>query len=147
MKVILTKDVPGIGRMYDVKNVAEGYASNFLFPRGLAKVATDAEIKRVEATKAAHEAEMKVQENLLAKSLESLKDKTITIAAKANEKGHLFSGITAEKIAKALQAETRMNVAASLIELKTPIKEVGEHTVDVSLGGKITKIKVEIQGE
>src|SRR4051812_28952556 len=104
MKVIFTKDVSGVARMYDVKNVADGYALNFLFPRNLAQRATSEVVKNLGEMKAANEVEAKVQENLLIKSLETLKDSVITLKGKSNDKGHLFSGIHGEELSKALKS-------------------------------------------
>lgn len=147
MKVILQKDVSGLGKMFDIKNVADGYAANFLLPKGLAILASAAEQKRVGALKASREAEHKLQENLLLKILEDLKGKSVVVKAKANEKGHLFSGIHARELAAALLKETRLSVPAEAINLKTPIKEVGSHTVEVSIGDKRSSFVVEIVAE
>lgn len=150
MKVILQKDVSGLGKMYDIKNVADGYAINFLLPKGLVILASTTEQKRVGQLKASREAEQQVQENLLLKTLEELKGKSIVVKAKANEKGHLFSGIHARELAAALLKETRLSVPAEAINLKTPIKEIGLHSVEIVLdekGDKRTSFTVEIVGE
>lgn len=147
MKVILQKDVSGLGKMYDIKNVADGYAANFLLPKGLAILASTSEQKRVASLKASREAEHRLQENLLLKILEDLKGKSIVVKAKANEKGHLFSGIHARELAAALLKETRLSVPVEAINLKTPIKEVGSHEIEVFVGDKRTAFKVEVVGE
>ena len=147
MKVILQKDVSGLGKMFDLKNVADGYATNFLFPKGLAVLASAEEQKRIGKIKATKEAEVKIQENLLLKILEELKSKTVTIKAKANEKGHLFSGIHARELAAALMKETRLSVPTEAINLKNPIKEVGSHNVEISVGDKKSSFTVEIIAE
>lgn len=147
MKVILQKDVFGLGKMFDLKNVADGYATNFLFPKGLAVLASTEEQKRIGKIKATKEAEVKIQENLLLKILEELKSKTVTIKAKANEKGHLFSGIHEDKLAAALMKETRLSVPVEAINLKNPIKELGSHEVEVMVGDKKSSFTVEIVSE
>jgi len=147
MKIILKKDVRGLGRAYDVKNVADGYAANFLFPQGLAVKASDSELKKVDGLKATREADLKVQENLLIKVLGELKDKSITIEVKANEKGHLFSGIRADKLSELLMKETRLNIPVSYIKLENPIKEIGSHKVGVEVGDKKASFTVEVVGE
>lgn len=134
MKVIFKKDVPGIGRMHDVKNVADGYAINFLFPRNLAVAASATAVKDIEKKKADKAAEAQVQENLLIKSLATLKDSTVTLRGKASEKGHLFSSIHAEDISKALAEQVHMSVDARFIKIAHPIKEVGEHVINVEVG-------------
>lgn len=147
MKVIFIKDVSGVARMYDVKNVADGYALNFLLPRGMAKRATPDVVKKMEEARAAHDSEIKIQENLLIKSLETLKDTTVALKGKANEKGHLFSGIHGEEISKALKIQTNIEVDPRLISLKKPIKEIGEHTIDVVVGDNKGSFKLEVIAE
>ncbi len=145
MKVILKKDVQGLGKMHDIKNVADGHALNFLFPRGLATPATPQQIASVEKMKAEKDAEAKVQENLLLKSLAKLKDSTVKLTGKANDKGHLFSGIHVDEVAQALQEQLSMTVEARFIELAKPIKEVGEHAATVVIGDKRGTFKILVE--
>ena len=136
MKVILLTDVQNVGHKHDVKEVASGYASNFLIPRKLAEIATDIKVKRGSALKKQHEAERKVQEELLSKNVESLKNISIEINAKANEKGHLFKGIHKEDIILQLKEQAHIDIASEMIVLEHPIKEVGEVTIEVKAGDK-----------
>ena len=146
MKVILKKDVAGLGRMHDIKNVSDGHALNFLFPRGLAIPATPKDVAAIERVKAEKETQAQVQENLLMKSLAKLKDSSITLTGKANDKGHLFSGIHAAEIAQALQEQLKMTVEARHIELTGgTIKEVGEHAAAVVVGDKRGSFKVVVE--
>mgnify|MGYP001600522421 FL=1 len=87
MKIILLKDVPKVGRRYDVKDVADGYALNLLIPKGLAKIATPDAVKKIEETKKNDLTQKKIQEELLLKSLESIKNITLVIKGKANGQG------------------------------------------------------------
>jgi len=105
MKIILLKDIPKVGRKYDIKNVADGYALNLLIPRGLAQIATPQTEKNIEAMKAKDLVEKKVQGELLVKNLEVLKDLVINMKEKANEKGHLFAGVTKEKLKRYLKLQ------------------------------------------
>ena len=103
MKVILTKDIPNIGKKYDVKNVSDGYARNFLFPKKLAIVATEKEIKNLEAKKekAKAEAEKDLTKNQeIARKLESME---IEVPAKIGKEGNLYASISSAQIAKALK--------------------------------------------
>ena len=100
MKVILLKDVAKIGRKYDIKNVADGYALNMLIPRGLAVVATEQAMKKVETLKVNDTTDKKIQTELLLKNLEVIKNLTLNLKEKANEKGHLFAGVTREMLAQ-----------------------------------------------
>ncbi len=142
MKVILLKDVQHVGRKNEVKEVAEGYAINFLFPRGLAKVGTPKGIKDAEGQMAQIEADRKVKEELLAKNIEDLSKVTIEFKEKVNEKGHLFAGISKEMLAEKLKAQTRLNITPEFIQLEHPIKEMGEHVVEVKAHGKTGKFKL-----
>ena len=96
MKIILLKDIPKIGRKYDVKDVADGYALNLLIPRELAAIASPQAMKRVEQMKEKEGAEKKIQADLLLKNLETIKGLTLNLKEKANDKGHLFAGVTKE---------------------------------------------------
>ena len=142
MKVIFLKQVPRVARKYDVKEVADGYALNFLFPKELAEMATDKSMTKLEALRTSHMAEESVQADLLAKNIETLKEVTLMIDAKANEKGHLFAAIHKEEIAELLAKETHLAVPLSSIELPRRIKEVGEYIVEVKAGSVTGSFKV-----
>src|SRR3990167_7311995 len=103
MKVILLKDIGGVGQRYEVKNVAEGYASNFLLPRKLAVMATEKEIERLNIERLKDEGRRKMREETLEKNIEKLAETKITIKAKASEAGHLFAGIHKKDILKAFK--------------------------------------------
>ena len=147
MKVIFLQDVTGKGRKYDIKNVADGYALNFLFPKELAKRATDESIKKIEVEKTRLAEDKKIQEDLLLKNLESLKSQTILIKGKVNEKGHLFAGIHKEELAQKIEEISGFKIDPEFIELKHPLKEVGEHDVKIKVGEKEGKVKVSIIAE
>lgn len=136
--------MPNVGRKYDVKNVSDGHALNFLIPRGLASAATPALIKRVEQQRAAQAEELKIKENLLAKNLKEIGEIKIQIAEKANEKGHLFSGIHKERISEEIKKQTRLDVSPQFIILEKPLKEIGEHKMKVSVSGKEAQFIVEV---
>ena len=147
MKIILIKDVAKLGRKYDIKTVSDGHALNLLIPQGLAITATSEALKRLEADKARMEVDRKVREDLLTKNIADLKDVTVTIAGKANAKGHLFAGLHADVIAAEMQKQTRLQIDPSFIQLDQPLKEVGEHMVEVKVGGKSGKFKLVIEGK
>jgi large subunit ribosomal protein L9 len=147
MKVILLKDVPKVGRKYDIKNVADGYALNMLIPRGMAQVATPAAVEKIEKVKANDMTERRIQEELLVKNLEILKKTTITLTEKANEKGNLFAGVTKEMLVSEIEKSTRLQLNPEFIKLDKPLKEVGVHTIIVEAMGKKAEFTVEIQAE
>ena len=144
MKVILLKYVPKTGNKYDIIEVSDGFALNSLFPRGLAERATPNGIKKVESLKAGEEAQRAVREDLLLKNLKELNDVKITISGKANEKGHLFAGIHKDEIIHALREQKQIDMDAAHIILDKPLKEVGEHKVNVKVQDKTSHFTVEL---
>jgi len=136
MKVILLKSVPKVGNKHDVVNVAEGYAMNALFPRKLAEAATEKALARVKDLKSKEEADRAVQEELLIKNLKAVSDISIEIKGKANDKGHLFAGLHKEEIAAALKEQARFEVSPEYVILEKPVKEVGEHKIEIKVQDK-----------
>ena len=141
MKIILLKDIPKIGKRYDVKDVKDGYALNSLIPNKLAIPATDNAVKSIGIEKAREEGERMVQNELIMKNLEGLKDTTLTVSVKTNEKGHLFAGLHAVDIVKEIEKQTRLSIDPELIKLDNPIKEIGEY----SIGIKDMKFSLRVQ--
>jgi ribosomal protein L9 len=86
-----------------------------------------------------------VHDELLAKNLKDLEGKTLTVSGKANDKGHLFAGLHKEEITAELLKQTQLQIDPSFIELAHPIKELGEHTVEVKGGGRSAKFKLLVQ--
>jgi len=134
VKVILKQDVRGIGRKYEVKNVADGYAVNFLLPRKLAEFASPEAVKKAELLKVATAAEIEIRESLTKAQIETLKTVKIELKKKANEKGHLFEKVHESEISDALKSKAHADIAPEFIKLETPIKELGEHKVKVEVG-------------
>lgn len=147
MKIILLKDIPKVGKKYDIKNVADGYALNLLIPRGLAQICTPQAEKNIEAMKSKDLVEKKVQGELLLKNLGVIKSLVLTVKEKANDKGHLFAGITKERLAEEILKTARLNIDPESIKLEKHIKEVGEHKVSVEVMDKKTEFTVVIERE
>ncbi len=147
MKIILLKDIPKVGRKYDIKDVADGYALNMLIPHGAAQVATPHAIKNVESMKVRYSAEQKVQGELLLKSLETIKSLKLNLKEKANDKGHLFAGVTKEMLISEVQKAARLNLDPESVKLAKPLKETGEHKVTVEAMGKKAEFTVVIEAE
>ncbi len=144
MKVILNHDIPKVGKKYDVKDVADGYALNFLLPKGMAETATPKAMKKLDGLKATLAVERKVQEDLLAKNLKSLDGVRLEMEEKANDKGHLFAGLHTDQIVPALKKQTGVDVLPEFILLDKPIKELGEHSIEVKVGEKSAKFTLVI---
>jgi large subunit ribosomal protein L9 len=144
MKVIFLSDVPRVGKKYDVKDVPGGYAENFLIPRKLAEPATPKALAMLEIRKNEILVVKEVQAELLSKNLEEIKGKVVHIEAKADEKGHLFSGIRAEEIVVAMKKEHHADITPEFIVLEKPIKQVGEFDIQISIQGKKSLFKLVI---
>lgn len=129
MKVILLKDVRGVGQHHEIKTVADGYATNYLFPSGLAEPATGEKLKNLETQKTAHEAGLVEEERNLTNKIQSLRGKRVALQSRATEKGGLFKSIGPKDIARAILAEHSLEIPESAIVVANPIKTVGEHTV------------------
>lgn len=125
MKVILLQDVEKTGKKLEVKNVADGFAKNLLIPKGLAKPATKEALKWLEMQK---EIEGKKSEDALKRTQEvasSMEGLEVLISVKVGDAGQLYESITAQKIAERLK-EMGYDIKKTQIELKDPIKEIGE---------------------
>lgn len=133
MKILIIQDTKNLGKKGEIKEVANGYARNFLLPQKIAVAATPAEIKKIEMEKQRQE---KIQKEKIQKA-EELKKKIqgikIEIKVKANEKGALFAALNKEEIAKVLSEKIAQKIGSDQIILKEPIKEIGEHKVNVKL--------------
>jgi len=141
MQIILLRDVPKIGRKYDVKDVSDGYALNWLFPRALATVATASGIQKNDLV------ERQIQGELLSKNLETIKNITLNLKEKANDKGHLFAGVTKEMLALEILKIARLNIDPESIQLPKPIKEVGEYQITIEALGKKAEFTVLIESQ
>ncbi len=118
MKVIFLQDVPRIAQKHTVKDVNDGYALNFLFPRKLAVAATPKAMKDLEKRKKEVEVSKKVQKDLLMKNLEEVKGKRVVIKAKADEKGHLFAQVHEKDIAEAMDEQHNISIDEKTIMLQ-----------------------------
>jgi large subunit ribosomal protein L9 len=138
MKVIFLKDVKGKGKKGEIKNVADGYAQNFLFKQGLAIEATPANLKALEAQKNKQKKEAE-EELARAKQLkEQLERLTVELSAKAGEGGRLFGSITSKQIAEALQSQHNIKIDKRKIELNDAIRSLGYTNVPIKLHPEVT---------
>ncbi len=145
MRVIFLKDVPRVGRKNEVKEVNDGYALNFLFPQKLAELATAKAVAELARKQKEIVVERQVQEDLLLKNLAELEKKTVTIFAKANPKGSLFSSIHKKEIIDAMKREHHAEIGEEFIVLDKPIKETGEFDIPVLIKGKKSSFKLVIE--
>ncbi|HEY9584798.1 MAG TPA: 50S ribosomal protein L9 [Candidatus Paceibacterota bacterium] len=146
MKVVLLNDVPKVGRKNDVKDVSDGYAFNFLIPKGLVETATSKSLKRVELIKKQEAEQKKIKQDLLLKNFGDLKGVKIDMEKVANDKGHLFAAIHAGEIVTAIKDQTRLDVEAEFIIIKEPIKTVGEHEIEVKVEDRSVTFTLNVKG-
>ncbi|MBU2496238.1 MAG: 50S ribosomal protein L9, partial [Candidatus Omnitrophica bacterium] len=138
MQVILLKDIKRLGKAGDVKRVANGYARNYLIPRGLAAVATTQAIKQARERLAAESRRTQI-EVTSAESLAEIVDKlSFTFRVKAGDTGTLYGSITNADIATRLEKEIGQAFDKRKILLEQPIKELGTYTVEVKLISNVT---------
>ena len=148
MIVILLKDVKGTGKAGEIVKVSDGYARNMLIPRGMAKEATDGNVRSLEKAKAVQaqkDADAKAAAEKLA---EELKDKEIVIRTKGGEGGKLFGSITTKDIETAVKDQLGVKIDKKRMQLESPIKHIGSHEVAVKLaGGVAAVIRVKVEAE
>ena len=133
MRVLLTKDVENVGRAGDVKEVADGYGRNFLLPRKLAIVAgrgAEAEAKRLREAVVRRETKERDEAQAVADEIDN---KTVVVRLKVGAEDKAFGSITNQDIAAALKAQHRVEIDRHKIDLKEPIKTLGEHQVALKL--------------
>ncbi len=145
MKVIFIKDLKGQGKVGDEKNISDGYAKNFLIPRGYAIEATASNLNDLKGKKESEvykkEQDIKHAQELKAK----LAELTVDIKTKSGDNGKLFGSITSKDISDELKKQHNISVDKKKIVLPDGIKEIGKFTVDVKLYPSISgKINVSV---
>jgi large subunit ribosomal protein L9 len=133
MKLILTREVSGLGLPGDIVEVADGYGRNFLIPRKLAVMAgrgVEQEASRLRAATAKRESKERVEAQELA---DEIGNRTVVVRLKVGDEGKAFGSITNSDIAEALKAQHQVEVDRHRIDLKEPIKTLGEHQVTLRL--------------
>ena len=131
MKVIFTRNVPKIGVVGDVKEVKDGYARNFLFPKKLATRGTQRELEQLNARKIALEKKHKGESERLAAHAKKIEGTSFVFPVRTNEEGGVFGSVTEEMIEDKLSEEGPTGGAHIHVSLEHPLKTVGEHEVKV----------------
>ncbi len=148
MEVLLLKDVVELGDAGEIKRVADGYARNYLVPRGLAVRATPGAIKQAEKQRQAatrRQAKELSEAQALAQTLDGV---SVTFQARAGETDRLYGSITNVNIAEALEEKIGQEVDRRKIEMEEPLKELGTHAITVRLApGAEAKVTVVIERE
>ena len=130
MKIILLQDIDKVGKKYDVKEVKDGYARNFLIPKNLVKLANAKNMKWLESQKEIEAARAEEDLKKIESQASAIDGQEIVISVKVGDKGQLFESITPQKISERIK-EFGIAVEAKQIELNEPIKELGEFPIKI----------------
>ena len=133
MRVILKAEVRGLGRTGEIKDVADGYARNFLLPKGLAIEATGGELKHLAQERQAYKTKKDRAHEDAEELAKRLGEVTLVFRLKAGEQGKTFGSVTAKEVAEALRKETKAEIDKTKIVLHEPLRSLGIHKVEVRL--------------
>lgn len=147
MKVLLCEDIKKLGWLGDIVEVNEGYARNYLLPQGLARVATEGNIRALAKEKAARAEQRLRERRRIEKAAEAVNGAEAVLAARANEQGVLFGSISEAMIAANLRAQG-FEVADEIVKLPEHIKNLGTHEVTLRFTEDVTaKVRVVVVPE
>lgn len=138
MKVILTQDVKGTGHAGEIVNVSDGYARNFLMPKGLAKEASEQNMNVAKQQQKAIEKRRMLELLSAEEAAKKLKDLKVVVKAKCGENGRLFGSVTAKEIAEAITAQHGIEIDKKKMVLPEHIKELGEMKLQIKVHAGIT---------
>jgi len=133
MKVILRADVPDLGKRGDILDVADGYARNYLVPKGMAMNASPGAKAQATAMRRARDLRDAQDRSAAEEVATTLVSKVVTLTARAGSEGRLFGSITSTDIAEAVEAQTGVALDRRKLELTEPVKTLGTHVVSVKL--------------
>lgn len=146
MKVIFIGNVKGIGRIGDVKDVNDGYARNYLLPRKLAKAASDGAVKDVQTLKSKKLEAASMQQAQIHTLADSLRNTTIVMYGRANEKGTLFSGIPRAAVADRISEVAGAHITPDRITSDDHLKHLGPHSIHIRFSeGVSAEMTIDIQ--
>lgn len=148
MKVILKADIKGVGKKDQVINSSDGYARNFLFPKGLAVEANNENMAKLKAKQNSAKFQKDQEKEEALKIADKLSKILLKIKVKAGENGKIFGGVSAKEIAQELEQGYQIKVDKKKIEVKETIKTLGAQTVEIKLfEGVIGKLRIDVIGE
>jgi len=148
MRVILLDNIKGVGKKDEIINASDGYVRNYLFPKKLAVEANAENLNKLNNKKEANIYKKDMEKQLAVQIQNKLKEITLEIQAKAGENGRIFGGITSKEISENLRKQYSLEIDKKKIELKEPIKTLGNSEVNVRLyEGIIAILKVKIIGK
>jgi large subunit ribosomal protein L9 len=148
MEVILLEDVKTLGKKGQIVKINDGYARNFLIPKGKAVEANNANLSKLRAKQSSNEHKLELEKQEAEKIKEKLSDLTLEIKVKVGDNGKIFGGVTSKEIAENLKAQKNIDIDKKKIVVKETIKNIGVQVVDIKLfPGIIGKLKIKIMGE
>jgi len=147
MKVILRKDLKGVGRSHDVIEVSGGYALNHLIPKGFAVAATPTANKEADMRRKQMTDRSALDTALLAQNIASLAEARIVIKAKVNEKDHLYNAVGESEILIAAKEQAHIDLPEGAIKLEKAIKKVGTFDIPIAVGEVFGKFSIIIEAE
>ncbi len=140
MKVIFSADVRGQGKKGEMKEVSDGYARNYLLPRGLAVAATQDNLNAMKLRDAAKKRQMELEKAAAQENAKKLEGVIVKVKAKAGDKGRLFGSVTSKEIADALAEQHGIEIEKNKIVQTDPIKSFGSYDVKCKFGYEISGV-------
>jgi large subunit ribosomal protein L9 len=140
MKVILSSDVDNLGHKGEVVTVADGYARNYLVPKGLAMMATKGSLRQAEQMQRAREEQLRREKEAAAAKVSKLGSAPVYIAARAGEAGRLFGSVTASDVARGIEDQLEEIVDRHDVKLDEPIRTLGTYSVEVRLHPEVNAL-------
>lgn len=148
MKIVLRQDVPKLGEKGTVQTVKDGFARNYLIPKGMAVLATPGELKTVEENDRVQTRKIAKQEQQLQSLADRIAGKRLEFTAKAGEQGRLYGSITSGDVAEKLGELVREEIDRRKVALDDPIRTLGEHSVTINLVGRLRpQVTVIVRGD
>ena len=148
VKVVLVHDVPGLGKAGESKDVAPGYARNFLLPRKVAVEATSSQLKLMQDKKTREERQQQKKVSDATSIADRLSAIPLTFKVKVGEQHRLYGSISAKEIAEALQWQAKITVDRRWVQLEEPIRAVGDYDVSLRIAANVNGVvKVSVQPE
>ncbi|MGD0328167.1 MAG: 50S ribosomal protein L9 [Minisyncoccia bacterium] len=147
MKIILLKDIKGIGQAHDAVETKDGYALNYLIPKKLAIPATPVALQEAEMRRKQMKDRAVLNVALAAQNIASLAEAHIVITAKANEKGHLYDAVGEQEIKMAVKEQAHIDLPENAIKIEKPLKELGTFDIPIATADTFGKFSITIEAE
>lgn len=148
MKVILRADIKGVGKKDEVINASDGYARNFLFPKGLAVEANNENMSKLKAKQDSVKFQKNQEKEEALKIADKLSKIMLKIKVKSGENGKIFGGVSSKEIAQELEQQYKIVIDKKKIDLKETIKTLGVQTIEIKLfEGVVGRLKIDVISE